>query len=159
MGCAAIGRPDFSFAVSVLTTQVSSWSRASDKQLRRLVSYLASSLDYKLTCASLDDTSTCFFSLYVDGMFLVMQGQNGTFWPIHWYARRQKCVSRSTTEAETVALAEGAYEDALPSMFLLDTILPSMSIPLVVLEDNQAVIQVVEKGFSVKLRHLPRTQR
>ena len=52
------------------------------------------------------------------GMFLVMQGQNGTFWPIHWYARRQKCVSRSATEAEAVALAEGTYEDALPSMFL-----------------------------------------
>ena len=100
-----------------------------------------------------------FTSKSTTGMFLVMQGQNGTFWPIHWYARRQKCVSRSTTEAETVALAEGAYEDALPSMFLLDAILPSVSIPLVVLEDNQAVIQVVEKGFSVKLRHLPRTQR
>ena len=142
-----------------------------------------------------------------------MQGQNGTFWPIHWYARRQKCVSRSATEAEAVALAEGTYEDALPSMFLAlpvglggastwqalscgpepdaaslwsptqglvchgarsqyglgallpgrhclavrsqtrDTILPSVSIPLV------AVIQVVEKGFSVKLRRLPRTQR
>ena len=94
-----------------------------------------------------------FTSKSTTGIFLVMQGQNGTFWLIHWYARRQKCVSRSTTEAEAVALAEGTYEDALPSMFLWDTIFPSVSILLV------AVIQVVEKGFSVKLRHLPRTQR
>ena len=37
--------------------------------------------------------------------------------------------------------------------------LPAQPPKLVILEDNQATIQVAEKGYSKVLRHLPRTHR
>lgn len=107
-----LARPDLSFAVSSLASQVTRWSRNSDKQLFRLVSYLWSTRNLCLTFSVMDSPSNCFLNMYADadlgsftatstsGLFIVIEGPNGTFVPITWSARRQSHVARSTAEAE-----------------------------------------------------------
>ena len=67
-------------------------------------------------------------------------------------------MSRSTTEAELISLAEGLFVEALPVQDLLSKVAERI-VPLVVHEDNEAVIKVIEVGYSVKLRGLLRTHK
>ena len=48
---ARLARPDLSYAISSLATQVASWTRNSDKMLRRLVCYVRSSQDAAKDCS------------------------------------------------------------------------------------------------------------
>ena len=57
-----------------------------------------------------------------------------------------------------VSLAHSLYQEALPSLQLWDLLL-GRSVGLRVMEDNQAMILVVRKGYSPKLRHIIRTHR
>ena len=116
-----LARPDLAYAISALATQVTRWSKNSDKQLYRLVSYLNSTRDLCLTSTVCDEPQNCTIDLYVDadlggcpfsakstsGLFLVIRGPNGTFCPIAWSSRRQQHVARSTADAELNALSEG----------------------------------------------------
>ena len=86
-----------------------------------------------------------------------MEGPN-TFFPLAWLAKKQGSTARSTTEAEVVSLAQGLFQEALPMLSLWEKLLGRKP-ELVVMEDNQATIKVVLKGYSPKLRSLVRTQR
>ena len=86
-----------------------------------------------------------------------MEGPNTRF-PLAWLARRQGSTARSTTEAEVVSLAEGLFQEALPMLSLWEVLLGRKP-ELIVMEDNQATIKVVLKGYSPKLRSLARTHR
>jgi hypothetical protein len=88
---------------------------------------------------------------------LVLAGPN-TWWPIAWLAKRQTSTSRSTTEAELVALAKSLFDEALPFLSLFELIL-GRPVELLILEDNQATIKIARKGYSSKLRHVPRTHK
>ena len=66
--------------------------------------------------------------------------------------------SRSTTESEVVSLAHSLYQEGLPSLQLWELLL-NRSVTLRVMEDNQATILVVRKGYSPKLRHITRTRK
>ena len=91
------------------------------------------------------------------GGFLVLTGPN-TFFPLMWLAKRQTATARSTTEAEVIAFAESLIHEALPALDLWE-ILFDRKVSLLVLEDNQATIKVIRKGYSHKLRHLPRVHK
>ena len=70
-------------------------------------------------------------------------------------------VRESTTEAEMISLAEGLFVEALPVQDLLSKVAERV-VPLVIHEDNEAVIKVIEAGYSVysvKLRGLLRTHK
>ena len=75
-----------------------------------------------------------------------------------WVSKRQTSTSRSTTEAEVVALATSLFSEGLPALILWETLL-GRSVQLTIMEDNQATIRVVLKGFSAKLRHVTRTHK
>ena len=92
-----------------------------------------------------------------DGAFLILSGPNTRF-PLAWVSKRQTATSRSTTEAEAISLAHSLFGEALPALTLWETLL-GRSVKLRILEDNQATIKVLEKGFSPKLRHTTRTHR
>ena len=78
------------------------------------------------------------------GGYLVIAGPN-TWFPVTWIYRKQTSTSRSTTEAEVVALAVALFSEAIPTLQLLDLLL-GRSVDLFILEDNQATIKVVEKS-------------
>ena len=166
-------RPDLAFAISSLSTQITRWSRNSDKQLFRLMAYLHSTKDLCLVSRVLDPPQQCTLDLFVDadlggcpfsakstsGIFLVVRGPKGTFAPIAWSSRRQQHVARSTADAELNALSEGLYEELAPALMLLESLLGDRSPKACAREDNSAVVGAIMKGYSVKLRHLARTQK
>ena len=66
--------------------------------------------------------------------------------------------AKELCEAEMISLAEGLFVEALPVQDLLSKVAERV-VPLVVHEDNEAVIKVIEAGYSVKLRGLLRTHK
>ena len=57
-----------------------------------------------------------------------------------------------------VSLAYSLYQEGLPALQLWELLL-GRTVTLKVLEDNQATILVVRKGYSPKLRHITRTHK
>ena len=82
----------------------------------------------------------------------------GTWFPVAWIFHKQTATSRSTTEAESVALATSLVHEAYPVWDLLELIL-GRRVTLRVKEDNQATIKVLKKGYSQKLAHVKRTHK
>ena len=91
------------------------------------------------------------------GGFLILYGPN-TFYPLAWISKRQTSTSRSTTESEVVSLAHSLYQGGLPALQLWEKLL-DRQVTFRVLEDNQATIFVIKKGYSPKLRHITRTHK
>ena len=164
-----LSRPDLVKPTTDLATKVQSWSRNQDKQLFRLICYMNSTSHYRLTGKIGDPPEKLRLLLFVDadlagdnsdsksrsGGYLVLAGPN-TWFPITWISRKQTSTSRSTTEAEIVALAVALFSEAIPTLQLFDLLL-GRKVDLYILEDNQATIKVCRSGFSPKLRHVSRT--
>jgi hypothetical protein len=92
-----------------------------------------------------------------NGGFLVLVGPN-TFFPLSYVSKRQTCVSGSTTESEIVSLAFSLYQEALPALNFWEAAL-GRPMDLQVLEDNEATIKIIRKGYSPKMRHINRTHK
>ena len=73
-------------------------------------------------------------------------------------SKKQTAVSRSTTESEVIALAQGIFAEALPMCTFWETVL-RRKINLVIFEDNEATEKVVRSGYSQQLRHITRTHK
>jgi len=168
---ARLARPDLQKAIGDLSSKITSWSRADDRRLLRLFAYLDSTKEFLLSGAVGDAMENCQLELFVDadfggdhddvksttGAILFLCGPRTRF-PLMWLSRRQTSTSRSTTEAEIVALAQGLFSEALPALDLWDTLL-QRSIRLEIHEDNEAAIKAVSKGYSQKLRHMNRVHK
>ena len=168
---ARLARPDLLKPVCDLASKITKWTRGDDKRVYRLVCYLHSSPHYRLSGHIGDAASTLSLRLYVDadfggdsgsarstsGGYLVIFGPN-TFFPISWLSRRQTSTSRSATESEVVALAASLFSEAIPALILWECLL-DRGVHLEIMEDNQATIRVVLKGYSAKLRHISRTHK
>ena len=166
-----LARPDIIKPINDLATKVQSWSRGDDKRLLRLIQYINSTPQYRLVGTVQDSPTDLELQLYVDadfagdrltgkstsGGFLVLTGPN-TFFPLAWVSKRQTSTSRSTTESEVVSLAHSLYQEGLPSLQLWELLL-DRPVTLRIMEDNQATILVVRKGYSPKLRHITRTHK
>ena len=63
---ARLARPDLMKGISDLTRKITTWSRADDRRLYRLMSYLKGTPDYMLEGHIRDDPSTLHLSLYTD---------------------------------------------------------------------------------------------
>ena len=166
-----LSRPDIIKPINDLATKVQSWSRGDDKRLLRLIQYIDSTPQYRLVGTIKDNPEDLELRLYVDadfagdrlsgkstsGGYLVLYGPN-SFFPLAWVSKRQTSTSRSTTESEVVSLAYSLYQEGLPALQLWELLL-GRTVTLKVLEDNQATILVVRKGYSPKLRHIIRTHK
>ena len=82
----------------------------------------------------------------------------GHTFPLSWGLSQQTSTASATAESETIAFSHAARREALPIQMLLQGALNS-PVQIVCMIDNMQTIQVVTKGYSKKLRHLPRTQR
>ena len=77
--------------------------------------------------------------------------------PLSVLSERQSCVSKSTSEAEIVAMDTCLCLLALPLMLLVDEVFGSARIQ--VAGDNQSMPFMLKTGRTPTMRHLSRTHR
>ena len=128
---ARVSRLDVMWAVCDLARKVTKWTRACDKRLHRLISYLHHNLDLEQVNWIGDKYEDCALHLFVDASFadgledaksttgaqLVLMGPR-TFVTLGWICRKQTSVSHSSAESEIVALESALRMEGLPALML-----------------------------------------
>ena len=128
---ARIGRPDILWSVNKLARSITKWTKASDKRLNRLISYIHHTSEYKQYCHVGNTAKQCRLGLFQDSDFagdledskstsggtLCIFGSH-TFVPISWMCKEQTLVSHSSTESEIISLDTGLRLDGLPVLEL-----------------------------------------
>ena len=168
---ARLSRPDLMKAISDLTRRITTWSKADDRRLFRLMSYLKGTADYVLEGRIQDDAKALRLCLYTDadrasgfddvkstsGMILALVGPN-SLWPLCWGSKRQGATARSTCDAEMISLDSGVFGEGLPTQELFETILNRPVEPFCQ-QDNASVIQIVHGGYSPKPRRMKKVHK
>ena len=128
-----IGRPDFLWSVTTLARSITKWTKACDKRLNRLISYIHHTCEYKQYCHVGNTAKQCRLGLFQDSDFagdledskstsggtLCVCGSH-TFVPVSWMCKKQTAVSHSSTESEIICLDTGLRLDGLPALELWD---------------------------------------
>ena len=132
---ARIGRPDIQKSVNKLARSITKLSKACDKRLSRLISYIHHTCEYKQHCYVGNTAKHCRLGLFQDSDFardledskstsggtLCVFGSQ-TFVPISWMCKKQTAVSHSSTESEIISLDTGLRLDGLLALELWDLI-------------------------------------
>ena len=132
---ARIGRPDILWSVNKLARSITKWTKACDKRLNQLISYIHHSCEYKQYCHVGNTAKQCRLGLFQDSDFagdfedskstsggtLCIFGSH-TFVPISWMCKKQTAASHSSTESEIISLDTGLRLDGLPALELWDLI-------------------------------------
>ena len=132
---ARIGRPDILWSVNKLARSITKWTKACDKRLNRLISYIHHTCEYKQYCHVGNTAKQYRLGLFQDSDFagdledskstsggtLCVLGSH-TFVPISWMCKKQTAVSHSSTESEIISLDTGLRLDGLPALELRDLI-------------------------------------
>ena len=132
---ARIGRPDILWSVNKLARSITKWTKACDKRLNRLISYIHHTSEYKQYFHVGNTAKPCRLGLFQDSDFagdledskstsagtLCVFGSH-TFVPISWMCKKQTSVSHSSTESEIISLDTGLRLDGLPALELWDLI-------------------------------------
>ena len=121
---ARIGRPDILWSVNKLARYITKWTKACDKRLNRLISYIHHTCEYKQYCFVGNTAKQCRLGLFQDSDFagdledskstsggtLCVFGSH-TFVPISWMCEKQTSVSHSSIESEIISLDAGLRLD------------------------------------------------
>ena len=132
---ARIGRPDILWSVNKLARSITKWTKACDKRLSRLISYIHYTSEYKQYCHVGNTAKQCRLGLFQDSDFagdledskstsggtLCVFGSH-TFVPISGMCKKQTSVSHSLTESEIISLDAGLRLDGIPALDLWDLI-------------------------------------
>ena len=124
---ARIGRPDILWSVSKFARSFTKWTKASDKRLNRLISYIHHACEYKKFCYVGNTAKQCRLGLFQDsdlagdlkgsksisGGKLCIFGSHTFFVPISWMCKKQSAVSHSSTESEIITLDAGLRLDGI----------------------------------------------
>ena len=136
LGClylARIGRPDILWSVNKLARSMTKWTKACDKRLNRLVSYIHHTSEYKQYCHVENTAKHCRLGLFQDSDFardpedpkstsggtLCIFGSH-TFVTTSWVCVGQTAVSLKSTESEIISLDVGLSLDGIPALDLWD---------------------------------------
>ena len=133
---ARIGRPDTLWSVNKLARSITKWTKACEKRLNRLISYIHHPCEYRQYCYVGNTAKQCRLGLFQDSDFagdledskstsggtLCIFGSH-TFVPISWMCKKQTAVSHSSTESEIISLDTGLRLDGLPGLELWDLII------------------------------------
>ena len=132
---ARIGRPDILWSVNKLAQSITKWTKACDKRLNRLISYIHHTCEYKQYCHVGNTAKQCRLGLFQDSDFagdledskstsggtLCVFGSHA-FVPISWMCKKQTSVSHSSTESEIISLDVGLRLDGIPALDLWDLV-------------------------------------
>ena len=152
-------RPDILTAVAFLTTRVTDPTEQDWNKELRIAKYLFGTRDLALRLTADDgvNINSCFdasFARHPDGKSHT--GQMITLGGGAVYSRssKQKLVSKSSTEAELIALSDG-----LPTVLWAKNFLEAQGFkvnPAVIHQDNKSTITLAEKGRSTtnRTRHM-----
>ena len=152
-------RPDIQCAVNYLTTRVKEPTEEDLSKLMKVVQYLNGTVELGITLGG-DDSGNIDFRGYADAAYGVhtdAKSHSGIYitlglGPVLWKSIKQKCVTRSSCEAELVALSELTslaiwVRDILREIGELDE-----CTPVKIMEDNKAAIDLVTNGSSTSER-------
>ena len=133
---ACIGRPDILRSVNKLARSITKWTKACDKRLSRLISYIHHTCDYKQYCHVGNTAKQCRLGLFFEnsdfagdledskstsGGTFCISGSH-TYVPISWMCKKQTSVSDSSTESEIISLDAGLRMDGKPALDIWDLI-------------------------------------
>ena len=130
-----IGRQDILRSVNKLARSITNWTKACDKRLNRLITYIHLTCEYKQYCHVGNTAKQCRLGLFQDSDFagdledskstsggtLCIFGSH-TFVPVSWMCKKQTPVSHSSTESEIISLDAGLRLDGIPALDLWDLI-------------------------------------
>ena len=139
---ARIGRPDILWSVNKLARSITKWTKACDKRLSRLISYIHHTCEYKQYCHVGNTAQQCRLGLFQDSDFagdledskstsggtLCVFGSH-TFVPISCMCKKQTSVSHSSTESEIIFLDAGLRLDGITALDLWDLIVAVLGNP------------------------------
>ena len=132
---ARIGRLDILWSVNKLARSITKWTKACDKRLNRLISFIPHTCENKQYCHVGNTAKQCRLGLFQDSDFagdledskstsggtLCVIGSH-TFVPISWMCKKQTTVSHSSTESEIISLDTGLRLDGLLALELWNLI-------------------------------------
>ena len=120
---ARIGRPDILWSVNKLARAITKWTRACDKRLARLISYIHHTCEFKIILSCGKHGTTMQIGT-VSGLLFCRKSRrlkksssrgvlcifgSHTFVPISWMYKKQTSVSHRSTEAEIIFLSMQVY--------------------------------------------------
>ena len=128
-------KTDVLWSVNKLARSITKWTKACDKRLNRLISYIHHTCEYKQHCYVGNTAKQCRLGLFQDSDFaedledskstsggtLCVFGSH-TFVPISWMWKKQTSLSHSSTESEIISLDAGLRLDGIPARDLWDLI-------------------------------------
>ena len=179
-------RPDLAHCMTVLASLCDAWCECADKLLTHTFGYLKATVQLGVQgVIDQRDRGSFFIEAITDASFapdaktrkgvtgyvIFLRGDHGTCVPLQWRAKKQTTIATSSTEAEIVAIAQslvsvldlcslaegicGYSSPATESGVIPDV---SQQIPWRLRTDSKCAIDILQKGVSVALRHLRRTQ-
>jgi len=165
-------RPDLAFAAQRIGRRISTWVRADDAVLFRIMRYLKNTANLGLVfMASPSDAGSLFVSVYADSDhcgeisdtvstsgYATFARAEATWCALDWGAKRQGSTSRNTTEAEITASADGLFKSGLPVVTFVEVLLGRPSV-CVLHQDNSGAVADIRKGYSRRMAHVVRHQR
>ena len=124
------GRPDILWSVNKLARSVTKWTRAFDRRLARLISYIRHTSDCRQYCHVGNTAQHCRLGLSPDsGGFKINLRVNLMYlWKsnvcssLSWMCKKQTTVSHSSTESEIISLDAGLRLDGISALDLWDLI-------------------------------------
>ena len=114
---------------------ITKWTKACDKRLNRLISYIHHTCEHKQYCHVGKTAKQCRLGLFQNSNFagdleaskstsggtLCIFGSH-TFVPISWMCKKQTSVSHTSTESEIISLDAGLSLDGISALDLWDLI-------------------------------------
>jgi len=145
-------RPDIFLAISYLCTRVKNPTAEDESKLRHLCTYLQNTITLVLAFTPSNDLNIIS---WVDASYAIHEdakGHSGTLItagndkgsPVFIRSRKQKLVTRSSTESELVAMHDASPQVVWTRAFLEE--LGHTQKPAVIMQDNKSTIFMAEKG-------------
>ncbi|KAA8498096.1 Retrovirus-related Pol polyprotein from transposon TNT 1-94 [Porphyridium purpureum] len=166
-------RPDIAYAVGMIARYVDKWNMAAERLLVRVVQYLKTpreALEYHVLGNLKEGIRGVNIVGYTDADFAgcpesrVSTSGRATYlvagdykYLVDWSSRKKRFVSSSTSESELAALEETVQLSLFPALSFLRSIRDG-EFSVILMCDNQAVMRVIEMGYSPKLHHMAITR-
>ena len=119
-----IGGPDILRSANKLARTVTKWTRACDRRLARLISYIHHTNEFEQYCRLFQDShfaGDLEDSKSTSGRILFIFGSH-TLVPTSWMCKKQTSVSHSSTESEIISLDAGLRMVGIPALDLWDLV-------------------------------------